>query len=178
MRVAQSRQRVRKCAIRQIIFIDFEASSLSSASFPTELGWAEVLPDGAIGSCSYLIGPAAKWTVFANAWSAASERLTGISREMLDREGLPPAEVMKRFLAAVGDRDLFSDEVEFDQHWLGMLADVAGVDLAGRKIGDARKLIEAAGGDLGAAANSDEPRHRAGPDARRLALLYARAIAG
>jgi hypothetical protein len=28
-----------------------------------------------------------------------------------------------RFLDAVGDRDLLSDNPEFDAHWLGMLVD-------------------------------------------------------
>jgi hypothetical protein len=71
------------------------------------------------GAC--LIQPIPKWTMYANAWSAVSERLHGITREKLDSDGLPPSEVLKRFLDAIGGRDHpFSDEPEFDSHWLSM----------------------------------------------------------
>ena len=120
------------------------------------------------GSC--LIWPPEKWTVYSNAWSAASERLTGITREMLDGDGLPPREALHRFLTAVADRDLFSDAPDFDAHWLSMLADAAGMPLGARHIGDANALLREA------ARLNDAPgggRHRAEPDARRLALaLY------
>src|SRR4051794_12197544 len=89
----------------RIAFIDLEASGLGSASFPTEIGWAFVREDGSIGSGACLIRPVAKWTIYGNAWSAAAERLTGISREMLDRDGLPPREAVARFFAAVEARD-------------------------------------------------------------------------
>jgi hypothetical protein len=140
-------------SLSRIAIIDLEASGLGSASFPTEIGWAIIHEDGSITSGACLIRPAAKWTTFANAWSAASERLTGfttfggedrrsgISREMLDRDGLAPREAVERFLEAVGDRDLFSDEPDFDQHWLGMLVDAAGIFLGARKLGDAKQLI-------------------------------------
>jgi len=72
--------------LSRIAVIDLEASSLGSASYPTEIGWALLNDDGTIstsGAC--LIRPAAKWTTFTNAWSAASERLTGITRDMCQR---------------------------------------------------------------------------------------------
>jgi hypothetical protein len=62
-----------------------EASGLGSASFPTEIGWALVRDGGAAESGSVLIRPPARWTMYTNAWSPASETLTGITREMLDR---------------------------------------------------------------------------------------------
>jgi hypothetical protein len=160
--------------VRGTAFVDLEAAGLGSNGYPTELGWAVVQEDGSIISDSSLIRPPARWTMYANAWSAASERLTGINREMLDRGGLRPIDVMQQFLAAVEGCELFSDEPDFDRHWLGMLAEAALVDLAGWEIGDARKLI----GEMGASeefkGDLDGPRHRAGPDARRLALLYLR----
>jgi hypothetical protein len=161
--------------LRRIAFIDLEASGLGSASFPTEIGWAAVRADGSVVSDSCLIRPPAGWTRYTNAWSAASAALTGISREMLDRDGLSPAEVMKRFLVAVEGCELFSDAPDFDSHWLGMLSDAAMVDLAGRKIGNAKTLIEEAGGKGALAGEPDGPRHRAGPDARRLARAFVRA---
>ena len=157
--------------VRGIAFVDLEAAGLGSNGYPTELGWAVVQEDGSIISDSSLIRPPARWTMYANAWSAASERLTGINREMLDRGGLRPIDVMRQFLAAVEGCELFSDEPDFDRHWLGMLAEAALVDLAGWEIGDPKKLI----GNDGLKGDLSGPRHRAGPDARRLALLYLRA---
>src|SRR5258707_15726469 len=126
---------------QRLAFIDLEASSLSSASFPTEIGWAIIVEDGSVESGSCLIRPPAKWTTYGNALSPASERLTGITREMLDSDGLPPSEALKRFLDAVGGRDLFSDEPGFDSYWLRMLVDAAAIPLGGRKPWDAKNLI-------------------------------------
>jgi hypothetical protein len=61
---------------------------------------------------------------------------------MLDRDGVPASEARRRFLDANGDRDLLSDEPNFDAYWLGMLADANGTSFKGRSLGDARKLIE------------------------------------
>jgi hypothetical protein len=159
-----------------VAFVDLEASGLGSSGFPTELGWAVVKQDGSITSDSFLIKPPSRWTRYTNAWSAASEALTGISREMLDRDGLSPAEVMNRFLAAVEGCELFSDAPDFDAHWLGMLSDAAMVDLAGREIGNAKTLIEEAGGKGALAGEPDGLRHRAGADARWLARAFVRAV--
>jgi DNA polymerase III epsilon subunit-like protein len=127
--------------------------------------------DGSITSGACLIRPAAKWTTYGNAWSPASEGLTGITREMLDRDGLPPTEAVDRFLEAVGDRDLYSDEVDFDTHWLTMLADAAGVSLGERTLGDLNEFMRRSG----LTPKFDEPpRHRAEADAVRLALALRR----
>jgi DNA polymerase III epsilon subunit-like protein len=158
--------------LSRIAVIDLEASGLGSASYPTEIGWALLNDDGTIstsGAC--LIRPAAKWATYTSAWSAASDRLTGITREMLDRDGVSPREAVERFLAAVGDRELYSDEVDFDRHWLTMLADAAGVSLEERGLGDVKRLAEQAAWTV----EPDEPpRHRAEADARRLALALHR----
>jgi hypothetical protein len=157
--------------VSKIAIIDLEASSLGSAGYPTEFGWAIIHDGGSVESGSCLIRPAGKWTTYANAWSPASERLTGISQDMLDRDGLSPREAMERFLAAVGDRDLYSDEVDFDTHWLGMLMDAAGVSLGERKLGDLNEFMQRSGLTPKFA---EPPRHRAEADARRLALALWR----
>jgi DNA polymerase III epsilon subunit-like protein len=164
--------------LRGIAIIDLEASGLGSNGFPTELGWAIIQADGSVKSSSCLIRPPAKWTIYRNAWSAASERLTGITREMLDRDGVPPSEAMMRFFEAVGDRDLVSDEPDFDAHWLARLAEAAGTSIGGRKLGDARKLIQQTAADHGSTVEfHGPPQHRAEADARRLALTLARQYA-
>ena len=157
----------------RIAFIDLEASGLGSASFPTEIGWAFVRENDAIESGSCLIRPIARWTMYANAWSSTAERLTGISREMLDRDGLPPSEAVARLFAAVNGRNIYSDQPDFDAHWLAMLADAAGGPVGDLKLGSAARLLDQAG----AVFEFDEASvHRAEADARRLAVAVAKAF--
>jgi hypothetical protein len=155
----------------RIAFIDLEASGLGSASFPTEIGWAFFREDGFIESGSCLIRPVARWTIYANAWSTTAEHLTGITRTMLDRDGLPPGEAAARLLAAVKGRDLYSDQPDFDAHWLAILTDAAGGLVSGFKLGNAARLVDQAGAVL----EFEEPFvHRAEADARRLAEAVAK----
>src|SRR6266436_1387612 len=92
---------------------------------------------------------------------------------MLDSDGLPPREALKRFLDAVGGRALFSDDPEFDSHWLSMLVDAAN-SFGGRKLRDAKKLVEQVSVHHGLEF-ADPPRHRAEADARRLAFAVTQA---
>jgi hypothetical protein len=92
---------------------------------------------------------------------------------VLDRDGLAPKDTIDRFLGIIGERDLFSDEPEFEAHWLSMLADAATISLGARKIVDARKLLEQAAVII---EPGERPRHRAEADARRLALAFVRAV--
>ena len=166
----------RRVDLTKAAFIDLEASSLGSASFPTEIGWAIVREDGSIDSGACLIRPPAKWIIYSNAWSAVSEGLTGITKEMLDRDGLPPRDAIRRFLEAVADRELYSDEPDYDTHWLSMLADAAGIALGARTISDVTLLIaEGVASRIHSSLDDDTPRHRAEPDARRLALAVVSA---
>jgi hypothetical protein len=79
-----------RAGYRRLAFTDRGASGLGSTSFPTEIGWAIIGEDGSVESGSCLIRPPAKWTMYGNAWPA-SERLTGITGEMLDGEALTSA---------------------------------------------------------------------------------------
>jgi hypothetical protein len=159
--------------IDRIAFIDLEASGLGSNGFPTELGWALIREDGSVQSASCLIRPPSQWTMYANAWSPVSERLTGITREMLERDGVAPAEAMKRLMGFVGDRELFSDEPDFDAHWLGMIAKAAGTSTPVREIGNAKSLIGRRCLAAWSKLKDCRSSHRAEPDARKLALAFA-----
>ncbi len=112
----QKSRQISELDVTRVAFIDLGASGLGSASFPTEIGWALFREDGSIDSGSCLIRPAARWTIYQSAWSAAAERLTGITRELLDREGLPAGMALGRFLEAVRGRDLYSDQLDFDAY--------------------------------------------------------------
>ena len=151
-----------------IIFIDFEASSLSSESWPIEIGlsWIE---GGAVRTWSSLIRPRASW--LSSGWSSASAQVHGIPREELDNA--PGADsVARSAIDLVGGRNLLCDAPEFDGHWLSRLMAGQGAEHL--------KLMEF--GEVAAKAFDDatldwvyeglERRHvphRAGPDSARLA---------
>ncbi|WP_201098738.1 hypothetical protein [Thiocystis minor] len=96
-------------------FLDFEASSLASASNPIEVAWS--LPDGGIES--HLISPASidRWTD----WSAQAERLHGISRARLLAEGKSPMWVCRRLNEQLAGRMVYTDAPEYDGVWLNEL---------------------------------------------------------
>ncbi|MBJ3764614.1 hypothetical protein ILP92_17920 [Maribius pontilimi] len=79
---------------RPAYFLDFEASSLASNSWPVEIGIARVV-DGAVVTESQLIKPHPSWEEAA--WSSESAEVHGLSRSILDAEGLEASEVAKWF---------------------------------------------------------------------------------
>jgi hypothetical protein len=101
----------------KIYFIDFEASSLDSGSVPIEVGWVDDTGQGE----SYLIQPQAHWTN----WSPQSQKIHGISRETLERDGKPAREVAKRLYGVLQGAILISDNPAYDEYWLATLLDAA-----------------------------------------------------
>lgn len=97
--------------------IDLEASGFGSGSYPIEIGYA--LEDRVVYSC--LVKPAPRWTH----WSDEAEAIHGISRDMLDRDGLTARDVALRLNEALRGKTLFSDAWSFDSSWLGRLFDEA-----------------------------------------------------
>lgn len=93
-------------------FLDFEASSLASGSYPIEVAWSG--PDGTIES--HLISPAniGRWTD----WSAKAEQLHGIRRGQLLAEGRPPSWICQRLNEALHGETVYTDAPDYDGQWL------------------------------------------------------------
>ncbi|EJB06776.1 hypothetical protein Rleg9DRAFT_5735 [Rhizobium leguminosarum bv. trifolii WSM597] len=102
-----------------IVFLDFEASSLGKHSYPVEIAW--VFEDGR--SRSLLIRPAANWTD----WSSDAERIHGISREQLARQGVSVAFVVKEMMMALSGHDLYASSPSWDGKWLSVLLRAGGI---------------------------------------------------
>ncbi|RVO82511.1 3'-5' exonuclease family protein [Sinorhizobium medicae] len=102
-----------------IVFLDFEASSLSKKSFPIEVAW--VFQDGR--SRSYLIRPASDWID----WSAAAEEVHGISRDLLRAEGLPVGFVAEGMIRELAGHQLYASAPSWDGKWLSVLLRAAGL---------------------------------------------------
>lgn len=99
---------------KDIGIIDIEASGLHFDSYPIEI--AVRLRD----QCkSWLIKPEPEWQY----WCTTAERIHGISREQLFRDGLPAAEVVKQLNAFLAESDttLYSDAHRWDGDWVDTL---------------------------------------------------------
>lgn len=97
--------------------IDLEASGFGSGSYPIEIGYA--LEDREVHCC--LVKPAPDWVH----WSEDAESIHGISRDLLEAEGLSPREVALTLNEALRGKTLYTDAWSFDSSWLGKLFEEA-----------------------------------------------------
>ena len=104
-----------------INIIDIEASGLHFDSYPIELA---VLINGQ--SRSWLIKPETNWLY----WCSTAESMHGISREILEREGLNASQVVDEFMKCIesSNRVLYSDAVHWDADWMSTLFSVVNTD--------------------------------------------------
>ena len=93
--------------------MDIEASGFGKNSYPIEIGY--VLEDGQ--SYCTLIQPLDDW----NEWSDEVESVHGITRDVLEEYGKPPAEVASQLNKALNGKILYTDAWSFDSSWLSLL---------------------------------------------------------
>lgn len=140
-----------------VLFIDFEASSLEENSFPIEVGWCDAAGNGE----AHLIRPVAAWID----WNPTSEQIHGLSRERLASEGEAVELVAQRVVAMLSTEEtlLLSDAVDRDQAWLRKLL-VAGGFETSIQLCDLRRTL---------ARNATERLHAAGVSNHAVpAMLY------
>lgn len=101
-----------------IVFLDFEASSLSKKSFPIEVAW--VFENGE--SRSALIRPAPDWTD----WSPEAEAIHGIPRQRLLDEGASVGSIATEMIDALSGHKLYASAPSWDGKWLSALLRAAG----------------------------------------------------
>lgn len=102
-----------------LVFLDFEASSLSRDSYPIEVAW--VFEDGS--GEAHLIRPAPGW----DEWSEAAEAVHHIPRGLLEAEGEPHDAVARRMVEALAGHDLLATAPSWDGKWLSVLLRAAGL---------------------------------------------------
>lgn len=164
-----------------VVFLDFEASSLSKKGYPIEVAW--VFETGE--EEAHLIRPAEDWTD----WSATAEAVHRIPRDLLEREGVPAAEVARRALEALSGHRLYASAPTWDGQWLSRLLRAGGLPRHALRLRDTEEAraeavaaaLEAVGvaaagrgriaipilDDAQRRAKDAEPAHRALDDARR-----------
>ena len=167
-----------------IVFLDFEASGLGKGGFPIEVGW--VFEDGRTEE--HLIRPAPGW----EEWDPAAERIHGLSRERLAREGEPHDEVARRMVAVLSDHALYASAPSWDGQWLSRLLRAAGLPRHALRLRDTEEarrdaalaaladlaparrdsLLEAVLAELERESRAASPAHRALADAEREMALW------
>jgi hypothetical protein len=105
--------------LTNIVFLDFEASSLGKQSYPIEVAWAFASGEEE----SHLIRPAESWTD----WDAKAGRIHGISREQLESEGRSLEDVAQRMVSVLTGRSLYATAPSWDGKWLSKLLRAAGL---------------------------------------------------
>ena len=124
------------------VFLDFEASSLSKASYPIEIGW--VFEDGTAEG--HLIQPAPAWTE----WDERVAAIHRISREQLLAEGKPHDEVCRRMVEVLTGHTLYASAPSWDGRWLSVLLRAAGFPRHLLRLRDSDEaFVEAATARLG-----------------------------
>lgn len=118
-RAPQCASLVPMAGLTDIVFLDFEASSLGKEGYPIEVAW--VFASGE--EESHLIRPAASWTD----WDAKAGRIHGISREQLRSEGAPIEDVAQRMVSVLTGRRLYATAPSWDGKWLSKLLRAAGL---------------------------------------------------
>lgn len=161
--------------IENFVILDFEASSLSTTSWPIEVGlsWIE---SGSVTTWSSLIRPASEWD--RSDWSSQSAAVHGVP--LSDLKSAPTAvEVVDAFLVVLGSRRLVSDAPEFERRWLSRL--LYSVGRRESLIVEDFDIVSFAcfsGFALDMLYENVERRpapHRAGPDSARLAKGWLKA---
>ncbi len=105
--------------LKDVAFIDLEASGLSARSWPIEVGWC--FAGGA--PKAMLIQPDEAWSL--DDWNPAAEALHGIAYDDLMKEGVAADKVCERLNNALAGKLVFSDAPDWDGFWLYRLFQAA-----------------------------------------------------
>lgn len=155
--------------LKPILFLDFEASSLSANSWPIEIGMAWI-EGGRVQVKSTVIAPRPDWSLAA--WSEASERVHGIP--FTEVEAGVPADIVAAETDWLAGFDVVSDNPAWDQLWLDRLRTGRApyVSLLDMRTEVHRRLSCRAVDEFSRRHFQGVMTHRAGADAERLARAW------
>ncbi|GAA6149137.1 hypothetical protein NBRC116586_21990 [Pseudooceanicola nitratireducens] len=167
----------KKAAMSHYAVIDFEASSLSSDSWPIEIGLSW-LDEGQVRTWSSLMRPSRSWSL--DDWSDESAAVHRIPIEIV--HAAPCVDVVAaRFFEVLGTRQLVSDAPVFETHWLTRMTEAADQPAKGPVLDFHRvSFANFSGLALDLLYETIERKvvpHRAGPDSARLVAGWRRALA-
>jgi hypothetical protein len=155
------------------IIIDVEASGFGAGSYPIEVGIA--MPEGS--DYCRLIRPEPGWT----RWDEDTEKVHGITREILHNHGIPVTEVAAQLNEILENKVVYSDGWGYDQTWLSLLFHHAGAQLRFQlepltAIMSDHQMRMWERTKWGVIREFNLKRHRASSDAKILQLTYLRSL--
>ena len=163
--------------LSEVAFLDLEASSLAPNGWPIEIGltWIDELDE--LVTWSSLIRPHPSWS--SAAWCADAEAIHRLTQADL-LIARPAEDVAAEAHAMIAGRLMISDGPKADARWLDQLLATVGRNREMPILDfDASALRRFEGDALDALYTSLTRRrapHRAGPDSRRLARAWLRAL--
>jgi len=101
-------------------FLDVEATGFGQDSYPIEIAWSDEV--GEIHRCLIDPTPIPAWSF----WDAEAERVHGIDRDRLTRNGWAPDYVATRLTEALGGKTVYTDAPDYDARWVGVLFQALG----------------------------------------------------
>ena len=159
-----------------LLWLDVESSGLGDSSYPIEIGVCGV----SLEPISFLIRPLSDWGI--ESWSSSSEKIHGISYDLLIERGALATNVCEWLNAVCNNRTVLSDNPPYDEGWLDRLYDDVGVmrtfelldavHAAGVAAGLSRLSQPEAQAILARIHRVFPHPHRAGPDSRRSAAEF------
>ncbi|MDG1923402.1 MAG: 3'-5' exonuclease [Glaciecola sp.] len=94
-------------------FIDIEASSLSSRSYPIEIAWINAKDE----QDTFLIQPHNTWTD----WDEDAQQIHGITREDIQKNGITIEDACLKLNEALSDQVIYSYNADYDYDWIQTL---------------------------------------------------------
>ncbi|PSK80558.1 hypothetical protein CLV79_12133 [Limimaricola soesokkakensis] len=105
-----------------LVFLDFEASSLAADSWPVEIGLSWLADDGTIETHAQLIRRHPSWSM--DAWSEDSAAIHSIPFALLEK-GLEATEAAVWFQTMTRGRRVCSDALRYESMWLRRLLETS-----------------------------------------------------
>lgn len=105
-----------------LIFLDFEASSLTPNSWPVEIGLSWLRDDGEVESHARFIRRHPTWSM--DDWSEQSAAIHQIPYGVLETEGLEAPDAAEWFMETTQGRLIGTDAPEFEAKWLRRLLEI------------------------------------------------------
>ena len=96
-------------------FLDVEATGFGPDSYPIEIAWSDEA--GEIHRCLIDPTPVPGWTD----WSTDAEKVHGIDRERLKRNGWPPDYVASLLTQDLTGKTVYTDAPDYDSRWVTRL---------------------------------------------------------
>lgn len=166
----------------RLVFLDFEACSLSQHSWPIEIGMSRLVPakqSFEVVTWDALIQPHPAWP--QDAWSSQSAEIHGITRAEL--AAAPPAEVIARVVEEqLRGKFVISDSPPHETYWLNTLLSTIGparhllINDFDQAVHSVFKSSDRAIDMVYETMERTRVPHRAGPDSARLAKSWARGV--